>query len=55
MTKIDTVKVTKKNVYVCWNDEAHAGGMFMWEAEPIAQDKAVCPECGEVVRITQKL
>jgi hypothetical protein len=46
---------TKKVVYVCWNDKAHAGGTLEWDSLPLPQDTVSCPNCGEVVRIMQKL
>ena len=50
------VKQSKKEVlYVCWNDEAHIGGTYEWKSFPLPQDSVMCPSCGEVVRITQKL
>lgn len=47
---------SKKVVYVCWNDKAHASGTLEWDS-PIAlqPDTVSCPNCGEVVRIMQKL
>ena len=45
----------KKVVYVCWNDKAHVGGTLEWDSLPLQPDTVACPNCGEVVRITQKL
>jgi hypothetical protein len=45
----------KKVVYVCWNDKAHASGTLEWDSLPLPQDTVSCPNCGEVVRIMQKL
>jgi len=45
----------KKVTYVCWNDKKHLGGVSEWLSFPLKPDTVVCPECGEVVKITQKL
>jgi hypothetical protein len=46
----------KKVVYVCWNDKAHAGGTLEFDGQPqVHQEIISCPNCGEVVRIMQKL
>lgn len=45
----------KKVRYVCWNHIAHASGTYEWDSNPLPQDTVRCPDCGEVVRITQKL
>ena len=46
----------KKVVYVCWNDKAHAGGTLEFDGIPqVNQEVVSCPNCGEVVRIMQKL
>jgi hypothetical protein len=45
----------KTVVYVCWNDKAHVGGTIEWRSLPQKQDTVMCPECGEIVKITQKL
>lgn len=45
----------KTVVYVCWNDREHLGGTLEWRSLPQRPDTVVCPECGEIVKITQKL
>lgn len=41
--------------YVCWNSKKHIGGTYEWKSVKIPTDKAVCPVCGEVVKITFKI
>jgi hypothetical protein len=53
---MEKYNVSKKVIYVCWNDKAHASGTYTWDGFSSKPDVIVpCPSCGETVRITQKL